>query len=336
MQQPEILPQQISPNISAVATNNIPMDDHGSSINLPVYDEINSTEAMSLQEVNYDPINTPVPEYNQEEDAAHGIISLTEGKRNNEAQMEFLQWYALGQCKNTVATKRDETLQSPTKQDIQLESNNAIVTVEIHSVEVENELGVNQESGTPNNTFQSDQNTADTSTDNCNLTEAPRDAASNTPNMNEAERIRTRSSIKNQQNWNNINTREEIAKISYPDLEDVRYQADNNCPDLGNPFWENIKNFSCKRSVFYRKDELGTICPLSHSKGKHEAMGFKADLRHILTKSNKNPKMPICMLCHCCQYGVKDAIKCEFCVKAYFKLMISKMGDRREIIDKWE
>ncbi|KAJ8688169.1 hypothetical protein QAD02_023964 [Eretmocerus hayati] len=46
----------------------------------------------------------------------------------------------------------------------------------------------------------------------------------------------------------NIDTREEIAKIRYPDLENLRYQADNNCPDLENPFWEDIKNFSCKRS----------------------------------------------------------------------------------------
>ncbi|KAJ8675908.1 hypothetical protein QAD02_011694 [Eretmocerus hayati] len=179
---------------SAVAANNFPMDDHGYSVNLPVYDEINSTEAMRLQEVNHDPINTPVPEYgkvidnhndNKEKNDAHGIISLTEEKRNNEAQMEFLQWYAPGQCKNTVATKRDETLESPTKQDIQLESNNTIVTVEIHSVEVENELVVNQESGTPNNNFQSDRNTTDTSANDGNLTEAPRDAASDTPNINE-------------------------------------------------------------------------------------------------------------------------------------------------------
>ncbi|KAJ8684504.1 hypothetical protein QAD02_020296 [Eretmocerus hayati] len=184
-----------------VAANNFPMDDHGPSINLPAYDEINSTEAMNLQELNYDPINTPVPEYgevidsyndNKEENDAHGIISLTEEKRNNGAQMEFLQWYAPSQCENTVATKRDEILQSPTKQDIQLEPNNTIVTVEIHSVEVKNELVVNQESGYPNKNFQSGQNTADTSTNNCNLTEAPRDAASDTPNINEAERIRTR------------------------------------------------------------------------------------------------------------------------------------------------
>ncbi|KAJ8681994.1 hypothetical protein QAD02_017786 [Eretmocerus hayati] len=330
---------------SAVAANDIPMDDHDYGANLPVYAEINSTESMSLQEVNYDPINTPVQEYgevidnhddNKEENDAHRIISLTEENRNNEAQMEFLQWYAPDPCKNTLVTEPVETIQSSTEQFSQLGTNKAIVTVEVHAIEVENELVLSQESDAPNTNSRSDQPITDTSTNSCNLTEASRDTASDTTNIDAAERIQTRSSVKSQQNWNHVNTQEEIAKIRYPDLEDVRYQADNNCPDLENPSWENIKNFSCKRSVFYRKDKLGTICPLSYFKEKHEAMGFKADSRHILIKSNKNPKMPICMLCHCCRYEVKDAIKCEFCVKAYFELMISEMGDQREIIDKWE
>ncbi|KAJ8682836.1 hypothetical protein QAD02_018628 [Eretmocerus hayati] len=171
---------------SAVAANDIPMDDHGSSVNLPVYDEINSTEAMSLQEVNYDPINTPVPEY------------------------------------------------------------------------VENEHVLSQESDAPNTNSRSDQPITDTSRSTCNLTEASRYTVSDTINIDVAERVQTRSSVKNQQNWSNINTRKEIAKIRYPDLEDVRYQADNNCPDLANPFWVNIKNFTCKRPVFYRKDEKNT------------------------------------------------------------------------------
>ncbi|KAJ8686964.1 hypothetical protein QAD02_022758 [Eretmocerus hayati] len=330
---------------SAVTANGIPMDDHGYSVNLPVYAEINSTESMSLQEVNYDSINTPVQEYvevidnhddNKEGNDAHGTISLTEEGKNNEAQMEFLQWYAPDLCENTVVTEPVENIQSSTEQNSQLGTNKVTVTVEVHSIEVENEHVLSQKSDAPNINSRSDQTITDASTSGCNLTKNPRDTTSDTINIDAAERIQTRSSVKNQQSWNNINTQEEIAKIRYPDLDDVRYQADNNCPDLENPFWENIKNFSCKRSVFYRKDKLGTICPLSYFKEKHEAMGFKADSRHILIKSNKNPKMPICMLCHCCRYEVKDAIKCEFCVKAYFELMTSEMGDQREIIDKWE
>ncbi|KAJ8685866.1 hypothetical protein QAD02_021659 [Eretmocerus hayati] len=310
-----------------------------------MHDEIDSTESMTLLEVNYDPINTPVREYcevidnlnhNKEENDAHGIISPTKDKRNNEVQIEFLQWYAPDPYKNTVAAKPGEILQLSTEQNIQLETNKTIVTVEIHSIEVENKHVLGQESDTPDTSFRSDQTITDSSTSSYVITEVPRDTASDTLNIDAAERTRTRSSIKNQQNWNNIRTQEEIAKIRYPDLEDVRYQADNNCPNLENPFWENIKNLSCKRSVFYRKIKLGTICPLSYFKEKHEAMGFKADSRHILIKSNKNPKMPICMLCHCCRYEVKDAVECKFCVKAYFELMISGMGDRREIIDKWE
>ncbi|KAJ8669958.1 hypothetical protein QAD02_001217 [Eretmocerus hayati] len=329
---------------SANTANDIPMVDHDFRVDLSIYDGIDPAEPMSLSEINYDPINTPVPRYGPEidnfgdktemRDTHEG--SSTNGRKNDEAHVGFFQWYPTDQCENTVATEHRENVQLPTGQNTQLEGNNAIVTVEIQSIAVENEYVTEQGSNTPRTNFMSNQKIVDTSPNDCNPTGAPKDAASNERSVDATERRRTRSSNKNHQDWNNIDTREEIAKIRYPDLENLRYQADNNCPDLENPFWEDIKNFSCKRSVFYRKERLGTICPLSYFKEKHESMGFTADSKHILIKSNKNPKMPICMLCHCCRYEVKDAIKCEFCVKAYFELVTSGMGDQKEIVDKWE
>ncbi|KAJ8677113.1 hypothetical protein QAD02_012900 [Eretmocerus hayati] len=146
----------------------------------------------------------------------------------------------------------------------------------------------------------------------------------------------TRSSTRYQQSAGTSNSRERTLRTRYPDLNDLKMQAENNCPDLDNPFWENIESFSCKRSVFYRK-RSNVICHLSFFKEVHEPMGFKIDSKHIMIKSNKDPQMPICILCHTSHYEVKEAVKCKFCVKAYFELMCeSEQGDRRDIIDRWD
>ncbi|KAJ8671587.1 hypothetical protein QAD02_002846 [Eretmocerus hayati] len=146
----------------------------------------------------------------------------------------------------------------------------------------------------------------------------------------------TRSSNRSQRYACYSNSREKILRTRYPDLSELRKQAENNCPDLDNPFWENIETFSCKRSVFYRK-KSSVICHLSFFKEIHEPMGFKIDSKHVLIKSNKNPQMPICVSCHSSHCEVKEAVKCGYCVKAYFELMCeSELGDRREVIDKWD
>ncbi|KAJ8684668.1 hypothetical protein QAD02_020461 [Eretmocerus hayati] len=144
----------------------------------------------------------------------------------------------------------------------------------------------------------------------------------------------TRSFNKNQGVADTSNSRKRTLRTRYPDLNDLKKQAEDNCPDLDNPFWENIESFTCKRSVFYRK-RSSVICHLSYFKEIHEPMGFKIDSKHVMIKSNKNPQMPICILCHNSHYEAKEAIKCEFCVKAYFELMYeSEQGDCEDIIDK--
>ncbi|KAJ8678496.1 hypothetical protein QAD02_014283 [Eretmocerus hayati] len=103
---------------------------------------------------------------------------------------------------------------------------------------------------------------------------------------------RTRSSKRKHQSASPFNSRERIVRHRYPDLDKLKMQAENNCPDLENPFWENIETFSCKRSVFYR-NRTGIICHLSYFKEVHEPMGFKIDSKHVMIKSSKTPKCPL-------------------------------------------
>ncbi|KAJ8666591.1 hypothetical protein QAD02_008253 [Eretmocerus hayati] len=146
----------------------------------------------------------------------------------------------------------------------------------------------------------------------------------------------TRSSNRNQRYACYSNSREKILRTRYPDLSELQKQAEDNCPDLDNPFWEDIETFSCKRSVFHRK-KSSVICHLSFFEEIHEPMGFKIDSKHVLIKSNKNPQMPICVPCHSSHCEVKEAVKCGYCVKAYFELMCeSELGDRRDVIDEWD
>ncbi|KAJ8682261.1 hypothetical protein QAD02_018053 [Eretmocerus hayati] len=105
----------------------------------------------------------------------------------------------------------------------------------------------------------------------------------------------TRSSNRNQRYACYSNSREKILRTRYPDLSKLQKKAENNCPDLDNPFWENIETFSCRRS------------------------------------------MPICVSCHSSHCEVKEAVKCGYCVKAYFELMCeSELGDRKDVIDEWD
>ncbi|KAJ8672251.1 hypothetical protein QAD02_003510 [Eretmocerus hayati] len=146
----------------------------------------------------------------------------------------------------------------------------------------------------------------------------------------------TRSSDRNQRYACYLNSREKILQTRYPDLSDLQKQAENNCPDLDNSFWENIETFSCKRSVFYRKKSR-VICHLSFFKEIHEPMGSKIDSKHVLIKSNKNPQMPICVSCHSSHCEDKEAVKCRYRVKTYLELMCeSELGDRKDITDKWD
>ncbi|KAJ8666798.1 hypothetical protein QAD02_008460 [Eretmocerus hayati] len=161
-------------------------------------------------------------------------------------------------------------------------------------------------------------------------------ARATTIQVRDTPRRHTRSSNKNQEFAGTSNWREKTLRTRYPDLDDLKKQAEKNCPDLDNPFWKNIESFTCKRSVSYRK-RSSVICHLSYFKEIHEPMGFKIDSKHVMIKSNTNPQMPICILCHNSHYEAREAIKCEFCLKAYFELMCeSEQGDRNDIIDKWD
>ncbi|KAJ8674223.1 hypothetical protein QAD02_005485 [Eretmocerus hayati] len=94
--------------------------------------------------------------------------------------------------------------------------------------------------------------------------------------------------------------------------------------------------FVCARSVFWKKEKRGIICPFSYVDEKHENLGYKMNSKHILIRSYRNPQMPVCTICHESRYHVQDAEKCEFCVKAYFELNIeSEQGEMKEIIDVW-
>ncbi|KAJ8671543.1 hypothetical protein QAD02_002802 [Eretmocerus hayati] len=89
----------------------------------------------------------------------------------------------------------------------------------------------------------------------------------------------TRSSNKNQGIAGTSNSREETLRTRYSDLNDLKKQAENNCPDLDNPFWENIESFTCKRSVFYRK-RSSVICHLSYFKEIHEPLCVSKSIRN--------------------------------------------------------
>ncbi|KAJ8669542.1 hypothetical protein QAD02_000801 [Eretmocerus hayati] len=156
-------------------------------------------------------------------------------------------------------------------------------------------------------------------------------------NTDDSRPKRKRYSTRTYQDTSNCNSRDKTVRTRYPDICKLGEQTQNSCPDLNHPSWEIIENFSCKRSVFYRKDRSGIICHLSYFKEKHEPMGFQIDSKHILIKSNENPQMPTGLECHNNYCEVKGAVKCGYCVKAYFELMLeSEQGEREEIIDKWD
>ncbi|KAJ8670517.1 hypothetical protein QAD02_001776 [Eretmocerus hayati] len=145
-----------------------------------------------------------------------------------------------------------------------------------------------------------------------------------------------RSSTRKRRICSTIGSREEMIKTRYPNINELHTQALTNNPDTKEPFWQNLRAFICARSMFWKKEKRGIICPFSYIEEKHEALGYKKSSKHVLIKCHKNPQMPVCTICHESRYHVQEASKCEYCVKAYFELMMeSEQGDVKEISDKW-
>ncbi|KAJ8683353.1 hypothetical protein QAD02_019145 [Eretmocerus hayati] len=145
-----------------------------------------------------------------------------------------------------------------------------------------------------------------------------------------------RSSGRKRRNVNASCSREDMVRARYSNIEELRVQSENNRPNLNHPFWQNLKAFVCARSVFWKKEKRGIICPFSYVDEKHKNLGYKLNSKHVLIRSYRNPQMPVCTICHESRYHVQDAEKCEFCVKAYFELNIeSEQGEMKEIIDVW-
>ncbi|KAJ8682378.1 hypothetical protein QAD02_018170 [Eretmocerus hayati] len=145
-----------------------------------------------------------------------------------------------------------------------------------------------------------------------------------------------RLSGRERRNVNASCSREDMVRARYSNIEELRVQSENNKPNLNHPFWQNLKAFVCARSVFWKKEKQGTICPFPYVDEKHKNLGYKMNSKHVLIRSYRNPQMPVCTICHESRYHVQDAEKCEFCVKAYFELNIeSEQGEMEEIIDVW-
>ncbi|KAJ8665805.1 hypothetical protein QAD02_007467 [Eretmocerus hayati] len=145
-----------------------------------------------------------------------------------------------------------------------------------------------------------------------------------------------RSSSRKRRHVSASGSREDMVRARYSNLEELRKQAESHKPDLNHPFWRNLKAFVCARSVFWKKEKRGIICPFPYVGEKHGNLGYKINSRHVLIRSYKNPQMPVCTICHERRYHVQDAEKCEFCVKAYFESNIElEQGEIKEILDVW-
>ncbi|KAJ8664685.1 hypothetical protein QAD02_006347 [Eretmocerus hayati] len=323
---------------------------------LPCYNESNIWRPIQLSTGEKDAISAPIDrcEYNITEKIDEYKAEATSYVTDNAEGRDITSNEHVFNLYGTTVTSGTENIRRNTqKQNAQLVTKGKDIILEVHSVGVTRRSSVTHESDTQppgaNPSTSADIGSSDTNADGALATainlgsdtppahhEVP-SAASQSNNTDDSRPKRKRYSTRTYQDTNSCNSRDKTVRTRYPDICKLREQAKNNCPDLDHPFWENIENFSCKRSVFYRKDRSGIICHLSYFKEKHEPMGFVIDSKHILIKSNRNPQMPTCLECHNNYCEVKEAVKCEYCVKAYFELMLeSEQGERKEIIDKWD
>ncbi|KAJ8666234.1 hypothetical protein QAD02_010600 [Eretmocerus hayati] len=167
----------------------------------------------------------------------------------------------------------------------------------------------------------------------CGAIEAQSDT-NHTDNVGEFSNVR--SSNRKRRHANASISREDMMRTRYFDFEELRKQAESGKPNLNHPFWQNLRAFVCARSVFWKKERRGIICPFSYIEEKHRSLGYKTSSKHVLIRNHKNPQMPVCTICHESRYHVQDAEKCGYCIKAYFDLIIeSGQGEMREIMDRW-